>query len=76
MYQRVTDTKSIPWGYSTDFYKVSCVIIDFAKNDEIHPSKMPETVIVFIDMQFDEDSRDAGPDTVYKEVKANYESNR
>jgi hypothetical protein len=70
--QRVNQVYSALWGGSTDISKAFDLILKVAKDGNVAPSDMPDTLIIFSDMQFNEADRSYTP-TAHQLVKRKYE---
>ena len=53
LYDKVQSMKSIPWGGSTDLYKVFELILNRAIEYDCEPEDMPKRLYILSDMQFD-----------------------
>lgn len=52
--EQVRQIKAAPWGGSTNLGAAFDLLLTTAVSNSIHPDAMPETLIVFSDMQFDQ----------------------
>jgi hypothetical protein len=51
--QKVESMKQVPWGGTTDLYKVFELILNRAKQYGLNPNQMPKRLYILSDMQFD-----------------------
>lgn len=70
--QKVNQVYRAPWGGSTDISKAFDLILTVAKDAGVAPNDMPDTLIIFSDMQFNEADRHFNP-TAHTLVKQKYE---
>lgn len=68
---KVKATKSAPWGGNTNFSAVFDLLLSAAVNNNIKEEDMPEMIIVFSDMQFDEADSNK---TAYADAKNKYKN--
>ena len=66
--QRINQLVSADWNQSTDITKVFALILSKAKQFALHPSDMPQTVLIISDMEFNE----CGEMTNFEYIKQQY----
>lgn len=74
--ERVKKIKLTDVGYNTDLYKTFRLILDRAVKHNVPESDMPEGIIIFSDMQFDNPNVSGHGDkkTMFKTIQSEYEA--
>lgn len=68
---RIRNLSNADWGYNTDLMKVFKVILNAAKNNNVAPEDMPQSLIIVSDMQFDSACESNGR-TNFEQIKKLY----
>ena len=66
---RYREISGIPWGGSTDIMKVFSMILDVARKHGLSQDDLPDTVMIFSDMQF---NQAGGNNTNYEKIDKMY----
>lgn len=53
LYEKIKHVMSAPWGMNTDFQKAMKLILKTAIKFRLAPDKMPKSIVVITDMEFD-----------------------
>lgn len=70
--ERIQNLESSSWGMSTDLYKTFKLILNRAVQYNIPEEEMPDGIIIFSDMQFDQATH-APQRTIFQTIKSEYE---
>jgi hypothetical protein len=69
--QKVESMKEVPWGGTTDLYKVFELILNRARQYGLSPEQMPKRLYILSDMQFDS-AIDYDTKTVFESIEDMY----
>jgi hypothetical protein len=69
--QKVNSMKEVPWGGTTDLYKVFELILNRAKQYGLSPDQMPKRLYILSDMQFDS-AIECDTKTVFESIEDMY----
>jgi hypothetical protein len=69
--QKVNSMKEVPWGGTTDLYKVFELILNRAKQYGLSPDQMPKRLYILSDMQFDS-AIECDTKTVFESIEYMY----
>jgi hypothetical protein len=69
--QKVESMKEVPWGGTTDLYKVFELILNRARQYGLSPEQMPKRLYILSDMQFDS-AIDCDTKTVFESIEDMY----
>ena len=69
--QKVESMKQVPWGGTTDLYKVFELILNRAKQYGLSPDQMPKRLYILSDMQFDS-AIECDTKTVFESIEYMY----
>lgn len=70
--QRFTTLIDAPWGGSTNLQKTFDIVLKAAKNGNLPQDKMPKTILILSDMEFDSCTYWNEPTTNFFEIKRKY----
>lgn len=68
---RVTQLEGMEWGANTDLEKTVKLVLDQATKHDVDEEKMPNTIIILSDMQFDRATQEPG-DTALEMIERMY----
>lgn len=66
---RVQNLMNAPWGGSTDVVKVFQMMLEFASENSVPNTNLPDTVLILSDMQFDECANLTGFEAIKREFE-------
>lgn len=53
LFQKIKQTKNMPWGYNTDLVAVFNLLLQSAVYHQLKPEELPDRLFILSDMQFD-----------------------